>query len=44
MLKMREEQNIEVFADEGLKGVFSMVCNMIILHIVKYESIELYNI
>jgi hypothetical protein len=35
MLKTREEQNIEVIADEGLKGVFSMVCNMIILHIIK---------
>jgi len=44
MLKMREEQNIEVVADEGLRGVFSMVCNTGILRMIKYESIELYNI
>jgi hypothetical protein len=35
MLKMREEQKTKYNADEGLKGVFSMVCNMIILHIIK---------
>ena len=34
MLKMREEQNIEYNADEGLRGVFSMVCNTGILHII----------
>jgi hypothetical protein len=44
MLKMREEQKTKYNADEGLKGVFSMVCNRFLLHIVKYESIDLYNI
>jgi len=32
MLKTEKEQNIEVFADEGLRAVFSMVCNIILFH------------
>jgi hypothetical protein len=39
MLKMREEQNIKVFADEGLKGVFLDVSITAILLMIKYESV-----
>ena len=38
MLKMREEQNQEVFADEGLRAVFSMVCNIILFHSWKKQQ------